>query len=488
MQAAKSMSLYDNDILITKKHIDEYIGQRGLKRVLIPRHLWGMGVGSVISGQYFGWNYGLALAGPAGFLISTVIITVVYIIVVIQISKLSAALPYAGGPYAFARKGLGPVAGFIAGISAMLEFLFAASAITLSIGSYLNFIIPGFPAFLAAALSFLLLILLNIAGLRKSAILQIGVTCLSLGGILLFIANGALSFDFRKFHENQGILTDAYGICASLPYAIWFYICIEGLAMTGEETRNPSKSVPFAFFISLATLIAASFSVLLISMGNVSWQELDGINYPLSFITGKTKSGNGTFLILFTLLTLCALLASLHGIINGYSRQTFALARAGYLPMFLSRIFKTAKTPYLSIILPGLAGILLAGILTVETMIVLSAFCGLLMYLLTAVSHIRLNYFHLDPEPGKQSYRLTDRRRFRQKPNLHLWVSIAALLLVSAVSAMLLLTDTGLILILLGVYAAVLLYYYFIARRRIKDNAPEELESVPDVKRVTIVD
>lgn len=460
------------DILITKKQIDTYLSQRGLKRVLIPRLLWGMGVGSVISGQYFGWNYGLAFAGPGGFLITTAIVTLLYILIVILLSRLSASLPYAGGPYAFARKGLGPMAGFIAGISAILEFLFAASAIAVSIGSYLNYILPGIPSLLAAVPSFLLLILFNVAGLKKSAILQITVTCLSLGGIILFISQGVVAADLTEFHAYQMFQFGLKGICTAFPFAIWFYICIEGLAMTGEETQNPSKSVPLGFLTSIITLIAASFSILIIALGTVNLHELDGINYPLSYIIEKISKGTSTPVILFTFLTLAALLASLHGIINSYSRQTFSLARAGYLPNFLSRISKVTKTPYLSIVLPGIAGILLSCIVSIEALIVLSSFCGLVMHFFVIVSFIKLS---------RGSTKNGQKGRFPV-------VAPVALLLTAIILVSLLLTDIKRIVVLLVTYAGIMLYYHFFARSRIKEDAPEELESKPDEVRVTIHD
>ena len=48
----------------------------GLKKTLSGFHLWGIAVGLVISGEYFGWSYGWASAGTLGFLVTAVFITV----------------------------------------------------------------------------------------------------------------------------------------------------------------------------------------------------------------------------------------------------------------------------------------------------------------------------------------------------------------------------------------------------------------------------
>ena len=47
-----------------------------LKKTLSPILLWGLGVGYVISGMYFGWNLGLEKGGTFGMAIATLIITI----------------------------------------------------------------------------------------------------------------------------------------------------------------------------------------------------------------------------------------------------------------------------------------------------------------------------------------------------------------------------------------------------------------------------
>ena len=50
-----------------------------LQKVLKPLQLWSIAVGLVISGEYFGWNYGWGVAGTMGFLIATLLVTVLYV-------------------------------------------------------------------------------------------------------------------------------------------------------------------------------------------------------------------------------------------------------------------------------------------------------------------------------------------------------------------------------------------------------------------------
>ncbi|HEV7984627.1 MAG TPA: amino acid permease, partial [Steroidobacteraceae bacterium] len=94
----------------------------GLKRTLGGLHLWGIAVGLVISGEYFGWSYGWAQAGTMGFLVTTVFIAVMYLTFIFSFTELTTAIPHAGGPYAYSYRAFGPVGGYIAGFSTLIEF------------------------------------------------------------------------------------------------------------------------------------------------------------------------------------------------------------------------------------------------------------------------------------------------------------------------------------------------------------------------------
>jgi ethanolamine permease len=74
-----------------------YLGQRRLRRHARVLHLWAMGVGAVISGDFFGWNFGLAAGGFGGMILAVLIMTAMYIGLCFSIAEMSPALPHAGG-------------------------------------------------------------------------------------------------------------------------------------------------------------------------------------------------------------------------------------------------------------------------------------------------------------------------------------------------------------------------------------------------------
>src|ERR1700742_2105464 len=116
-----------------------------LKKVLKPVHLWAIAVGLVISGEYFGWNLGWETSGTIGFLIATVIITVMYITFIFSYTELTAAIPHAGGAFAYGYRAMGPFGVLTAGSATLIVFLFPPPAIAAALGGYLNFLYPAIP-------------------------------------------------------------------------------------------------------------------------------------------------------------------------------------------------------------------------------------------------------------------------------------------------------------------------------------------------------
>src|SRR6476620_4585192 len=57
----------------------QYLKDHALKKPLGTRNIWALGVGAVITGEYFGWNGGLGVAGPFGMLLATLFVCVLYL-------------------------------------------------------------------------------------------------------------------------------------------------------------------------------------------------------------------------------------------------------------------------------------------------------------------------------------------------------------------------------------------------------------------------
>src|SRR6185369_13581445 len=121
-----------------------FLKEHALKKPMGVLHIWALGVGVVITGEYFGWNQGLKEGGPVGMLLASLFVCALYMMWVLALSELSVAMPFAGGPLAYGRRAVGPAFGFIMGWSMFLEALFAAIGTAIATGGYVYYVLSLF--------------------------------------------------------------------------------------------------------------------------------------------------------------------------------------------------------------------------------------------------------------------------------------------------------------------------------------------------------
>ncbi len=375
-----------------------------LDRSLGTLHLWGICVGLVISGEYFGWSYGWASAGTLGFLWSTGFVTAMYAALIFSFTELATAIPSAGGPFAYSLRAFGPLSGRVAGVATLIEFLFASPAVALAIGAYLGVQFPDLDPKLAAVALYAVFAVINIVGVKTSATLLLAVTVIAIGELLVFMGVMAPSFSWSHFVAHgwgptAGGQPSFEGILKSLPFAIWFYLGLEGAAMAAEEVRDPARTTKIAFIGAIATLVALALGVMLFAGGAGDWRLLSNINDPLPQAMRRVVGSSSGWLKMLVWLGLFGLIASFHGNIIGYSRQIFAMARAGYLPAMLGRVHSRFRTPHLGILagsVVGVAAIFSDSLVTIEgqsltaSIVTLSVFGALTVYVLSMASLIGL--------------------------------------------------------------------------------------------------
>ena len=356
----------------------------GLKKVLGTSQLWAIAVGMVISGQYFGWNYGWAVAGTVGFLISVLLVTVLYLSFIFSYTELITSIPEAGGPFAYAYRAMGPVGGFIAGFATLVDFVLAPPAIAIALGSYANFLNPDIPILATAIVSYVVFIAINLFGMKESANFSLLVTALSVIEILVFMALIFPAFQTKNFLAHSSIT--ANGIFAGIPFAIWFFVAIEGVAMVAEEVKNPSKTIPKGYISAILTLVVLSIGIMVLSGGVGDWRLLSEIDHPLPETLAMALGKGNAWSKIFTSLGLFGLIASFHGNTIGYSRQIYALARSGYLPDFLSKINQRYHTPHWALIVGGLIGFIAIFSGKTDQIIIMSVLGAIVMYVVSMIS------------------------------------------------------------------------------------------------------
>ena len=375
-----------------------------LSKTLGSFRLWGLAVGLVIGGEYFGWSYGWGAAGTLGFLVTTLIVACMYICFIFSFTELTTAIPHAGGPFEYSRRAFGPVGGMLAGMATLIEFVLAPPAIAMAIGAYLNVQFPAFDPRWGGLVAYLIFMTLNILGVRLAATFELIVTLMAVGELLMFMGVTGPRFSLERFTQGGWAGQDHFtwpavsGILAAIPFAIWFFLAIEGAAMAAEEARSPHRTIPRAYMSGIATLVLLALGVMLCAGGVGNWHALTDINDPLPRAMMSVVGPHSIWMHMLVWIGLFGLIASFHGIILGYSRQGFALARAGYLPTGLARLSRFG-TPHRAILAGGGIGMLailgdsvisISGTSLTAFMILLSVFGALVMYVMSMASLFRL--------------------------------------------------------------------------------------------------
>ncbi len=345
-----------------------YFEDRSLRRFAGVWSLWALGVGAVISGDFFGWNFGLLSGGFGGLLAATAIAAVMYIGLCFSIAELSPALPHAGGAYSFSRTAFGPWGGFLTGLAESIEYVLTPAVIVVGIGGYVGPIAEStlglaLPAPFWWALFYAAFVGVNIAGVELTFRVTVVITLLALLVLIVFWVG---AFPLFRWEHALSVPPDPgaslwfpkglSGISASLPFAIWFYLAIEQLPLAAEESHDPKRDMPRGLLWGLATLIVASILTLFLNAGIAPGAAVVGASDEPLFLAFRTIFGDGVGSTLLALAAVAGLVASFHAIIYAYGRNIYSLARAGYFPTWMSRTHSTRKTPYVALIVGAVAG------------------------------------------------------------------------------------------------------------------------------------
>ncbi|MEU1118466.1 MULTISPECIES: ethanolamine permease [unclassified Streptomyces] len=457
----------------TAEPADDYLERRTLRRGSAGwLLLTGLGVAYVVSGDYSGWNFGLAEGGFGGLAIAMGLMGVMYACMVFSLAELSSVLPTAGGGYGFARRALGPWGGFLTGTAILIEYILAPAAISIFIGDYVESLglfglTSGWPVYLAC---FAVFIGIHLWGVGEALRFSFVVTGVAVAALLVFAAGAFLDFDASKLNDipveadafgaNSWLPMGLLGIWAAFPFGMWFFLGVEGVPLAAEETKDPARTLPRAIRWSMAILVALALLTFFASSGARGANALQDAGNPL--VEALQPGGDATGLSrVINYAGLAGLVASFFSLIYAGSRQLFALSRAGYLPRFLS-LTSSRKAPYLGLLVPGAIGFGLAAATgDGARMLNVAVFGATISYALMSLSHIVLRR----REPGLE-------RPYRT-PGGVLTSSVALVLACAALVATFL-VDVTAALIALAVYVVAIAYFGMYSRKHLVARAPEE--------------
>lgn len=335
----------------------QFLEARQLKRHAGVWQLWALGVGAVISGDFFGWNFGLASGGFGGMIVALAIVTLMYAGLCSSIAEMAAALPHTGGAYSFARTAMGPWGGYITGLAENMEYILTPAVIVVGIGGYLGAIF-GTPKSMEPLwwiLCYVLFVALNIWGVELSFRFSLLITIAALLALALYWWAVSPSFDLSRFaspYFPQG----SSGIWSCLPFALWFYLAIEQLPLAAEESHDPVNDIPRGLAWGFLTLMLCAFLTLTLGAGSAPGAAAVGKSTEPLFLGFAAAWGNNASSKWLAAIACIGLIASFHTILFAYGRQIYSLSRAGYFPTWLSLTHPQRKTPHRALIFGAILG------------------------------------------------------------------------------------------------------------------------------------
>ncbi|MET1036249.1 MAG: ethanolamine permease [Arthrobacter sp.] len=434
--------------------------------------LAGLGVAYVISGDFSGWNLGLAVGGWGGLLIAFLLMGLMYTCMVFGLAEMSSTLPTAGAGYGFARRALGPLGGFATGMAVLIEYAVAPAAIATFIGGYIEALglfglTNSWPVYLA---TYVVFIGIHLWGVGEALKIMFGITAIAVVALAITVVGLAPHFDAAKLFDivpDGSAGSSAFlpfgipGVLAALVFGIWFFLAVEGVPLAAEETEDPKRDMPRGIIVAMMILLVFGALMLILVPGTAGAAAMGESDSPLPEALRAVHGEDSLIADIVNYAGLAGLVASFFSIVYAYSRQLFALSRAGYLPRFLS-VTSSRHTPWVALVVPGTLGFILAAVTRNGGLLInIAVFGATLSYVLLNLSHIMLRIKEPNLERGYRT------------PGGVVTTGIALVLAVVALVATFVLDYVA-----AGITAAVFLvaiaYFWFYSRHHLVASAPEE--------------
>jgi APA family basic amino acid/polyamine antiporter len=368
-------------------------------------------VGGSISVVYAAWIAGglLTLFGALSF------------------AELGAALPKAGGQYAYLRKGLGPVWGFLFGwMHSTVGESSSAASIAAGFARFSGFVIPvlALPIFTwhltnpfsgkpydfvftwaqpTAVGAIALFTFINYLGVRLGGGVQIGLTLLKIGAVLAIVAagfwfgHGSADYfhPFWPLGSGAGALTS---FLAALAACLWAYDGWEDLNRVGSEIENPQRNIPLSL-IGGTLLVAAVYMLFnTVCFFALPFSSVAASEHVASDVVASFAGKGAAFWI--TLAMIVSSLGTLNSSLLSGARVPYAMARDGLYFRVTGIVHPKFRTPGGALIFQGVLAGLMALTGTFEELTSLFVFAAWIFYAMSVIAMFRMRRTEPDmPRP-----------------------------------------------------------------------------------------
>jgi ethanolamine permease len=270
--------------------------------------------------------------------------------------------------------------------------------------------LPDLPILSIAIVAYIVFTAINIFGVKLSAMFELVLTVIAVVELCVFGAIALPHFSWEKF-SSDALPNGWSGTLSAIPFAMWFYLAIEGIANVAEEAKNVQRDLPRGFLYAMGTLVVLTAITLFGAVGVEGWQAVvypDPANTkvtsdsPLPLAVAQIVSRDSPFFLFLTGIGLIGLIASFHGILIVASRSIMELGRVRYAPRILGVVNRKTKTPVAALVGNMCVGLFVLFTGRTADIILISVFGALTLYVLSTLSVIRLRAIAPDlPRPYK---------------------------------------------------------------------------------------
>jgi amino acid transporter len=324
-------------------------GEVGLIRGIRRWDLVALVINSIIGAGIFGLPSKVFAEIGAYSLLAFVACAAVVVLIVLCFAEVSSRFTGTGGPYLYATEVFGPLVGFQIGWLLWLARLMAFATICNLFVEYLGYFWPsaGSAYGRGGVITTVVIVLtiVNLLGVRASAVVSNIFTVGKLIPLLLFVAVGALFVDPQSY--ALGSPPSAGSFSKAVLLLVYAFTGFEIPIITAGEVSNPRHNFPFALLSGIAVVVLLYVSIQAVCIGTLP--ELADSTRPLADAASRVVGAVGAAII--SAGALVSMTGTLSTTMLACSRLPFAMAEQRQLPLFLMTTHRRFHTPYVSIVL-----------------------------------------------------------------------------------------------------------------------------------------
>src|ERR1700734_4223113 len=224
--------------------------------------------------------YGLAEVKSGGYVVVTILAAMVaMVLTAISYGRMAALYPSAGSAYAYVSRGIHPYFGFVAGWAMLLDYMLTPLFCTLYGTLSLQRALPMMPFPIGALVFAGGITLLNLRGIRSTAlanqVLLALMAIVLLSFIVLAIRYIAIRHGFGGWFSIQPFYRPGTfhvrKIASATSFAALTYLGFDAVTTMAEDVKNPRRNVLIAA-VSVC-VFTGLFGGLLVYLGQLVWPD-----------------------------------------------------------------------------------------------------------------------------------------------------------------------------------------------------------------------